>query len=55
MINDFRFLENEEVGQGMVEYSLILALIVVVCIVAVTFFGEGASGLYNNAINNIPG
>jgi pilus assembly protein Flp/PilA len=34
------FLFNEESGQGMVEYGLILALIAVVCIVAFKAIGN---------------
>jgi pilus assembly protein Flp/PilA len=55
MKNKLVFLKNEEAGQGMVEYSLILALIVLVCIAAVKLLGENASEFYNNATNQIPG
>jgi len=34
------FLFNEESGQGMVEYGLILALIAVVCIAAFKTIGQ---------------
>lgn len=36
-----KFLFDEESGQGMVEYALILALIAVVCIVVFTNIGKG--------------
>jgi pilus assembly protein Flp/PilA len=51
----FELIKDEETGQGMVEYSLILVLIVVVCIAAATILGEGVLVLYNNTVNNIPG
>ena len=35
---------REEEGQGLVEYGLIIALIAVVCIVALTALGTGISG-----------
>jgi pilus assembly protein Flp/PilA len=38
----FSWLKNEESGQGMVEYGLILALIAVVVIVAVKAIGTNA-------------
>jgi pilus assembly protein Flp/PilA len=35
-------------GATMVEYGLMLALIAVVCLVAVTQLGTGASSMYNS-------
>jgi len=37
----------------MVEYGLIVALIAVVCIVAVTLIGSRLSGTFNNVANDI--
>ena len=34
---------NDERGASLVEYALLVALIAVVCIVAVTFLGDSAS------------
>jgi pilus assembly protein Flp/PilA len=42
-----RFLVGKE-GATMVEYGLMLALIAVVCLVAVTQVGTGSSGMYNS-------
>jgi pilus assembly protein Flp/PilA len=39
----FTWLKNEESGQGMVEYGLILALIAVVVIVALRTLGTATS------------
>jgi pilus assembly protein Flp/PilA len=41
------WLKNEESGQGMVEYGLILALIAVVVIAAVTLIGKNANETFN--------
>src|SRR4051812_39157890 len=43
-----RKLIRHEEGATMVEYGLMLALIAVVCLVAVTAVGTAASTLYNN-------
>lgn len=46
-----RFLEwfkNEESGQGMVEYGLIIALIAVIIIAALAILGPKISTLFNN-------
>lgn len=39
MVQRVRNILNDERGQGMAEYGLIIALIAVVCIVAITFLG----------------
>ena len=36
---------NDESGQGMTEYILIIALIAVICIVAIRLFGSGIKDL----------
>ena len=36
-----------EIGQGMVEYSLIIVLVAVVVILAVTLLGPKAGGLFS--------
>ena len=40
-----KFVRNED-GATMVEYGLMLALIAVVCLVAVTAIGTGANGMF---------
>ena len=47
------FIQNED-GQGMVEYTLILVLAVLVVIGAVTLLGNTTFELYNKAINVFP-
>src|SRR4051812_49564422 len=49
-----RFADDEE-GASLVEYALLVALIAVVCIVAVTFLGGSASGKFGKAGSGISG
>jgi pilus assembly protein Flp/PilA len=46
MKNFFNWLMDEESGQGMVEYGLIIALIAVFLIVALTAMGGGLSNIF---------
>ena len=39
---------DDERGASLVEYALLVALIAVVCIVAITFLGTSASSQFNN-------
>lgn len=41
------WLKNEESGQGMVEYGLIVALIVVVIVVVIVAFGDKIEELFD--------
>ena len=45
LINSFR--SDDEEGQGLAEYALILALIAIVAIVALIFLGNQISGILN--------
>ena len=47
-----RFLRDED-GATMVEYALMLALIAVVCIVAVGLIGTGANTMFNNIATDL--
>lgn len=47
------WLKNEESGQGMVEYGLILALIAVVVIGALTLLGGNVKGIFNNTAGKL--
>jgi pilus assembly protein Flp/PilA len=46
-----KFLRSEE-GPTAVEYAVMLALIVVVCIVAITTLGSNASNTFSNVALN---
>ena len=48
------WLSNEESGQGLVEYALILALIAIIVIAALTLLGNNVNNKFdrvNNALN----
>lgn len=49
-----RFGKNER-GAALVEYALLLALIAVVCIVALQFLGSSASEKFSKVGNSIAG
>ena len=42
----FSKMHNDEEGQGLVEYALIVVLISVVCIIALTAIGSGANSAF---------
>lgn len=42
-----RFLERED-GPTAVEYAVMLALIIVVCLAAITTLGQNANSTFNN-------
>lgn len=44
---------DDERGASLVEYALLVALIAVVCIVAVTFLGESAGSKFGEVGNSI--
>ena len=55
MITSFEFLANwlrarmdEERGASLVEYALLVALIAMVCILAITFLGNTASNKFSS-------
>ena len=45
---------KEEGGQGVVEYSLIFSLIVIVIIAAVSLLGENVFALYQDSMEKMP-
>ena len=47
-----RFLRDED-GPTAVEYAVMLALIIVVCITAITAIGTNANKTFNNVANNL--
>lgn len=48
------WLKNEESGQGMVEYGLILALIAIVVIAALRIIGERVNNTFDAVGDNLP-
>jgi pilus assembly protein Flp/PilA len=48
------WLKNEESGQGMVEYGLLLALIAVVVIAALVILGPKVGETFNKVSNKLP-
>jgi pilus assembly protein Flp/PilA len=46
-----RFLTSED-GPTAVEYAVMLALIIVVCIAAISFLGSGANSTFSNVSLN---
>ena len=44
---------NSERGASLVEYALLVALIAVVCIVAIAFLGRSASSKFSNVGSNL--
>jgi pilus assembly protein Flp/PilA len=49
-----KFLKADD-GPTAVEYSVIIALIVVVCIAAIAYIGYGSSNVYSSVGSNISG
>ena len=49
----FDTLRDDERGQGLAEYGLILGLIAIVCIAAVMYFSGNLQGLLSNAGSSI--
>ncbi len=48
-----RFLKSED-GPTAVEYAVMLALIIVVCLVAIGNIGKGASATFQNVAASLP-
>ena len=53
MKNMMNWIANEEEGQGMVEYALILALISIVAIVALRTLGTTVNTKFNDINSNL--
>jgi pilus assembly protein Flp/PilA len=47
-----RFLQDDQ-GQGLVEYALIIAVIAIAVIVAMLFLRDQISNLFSNVGNNL--
>ena len=44
---------RDERGASLVEYALLVALIAVICIVAIAFVGQNASSKFSNVGSNL--
>jgi Flp pilus assembly pilin Flp len=49
-----RTLRDDDRGQGLAEYGLILGFIAVLCVAAVVFFGSQLIATYQNISSNYP-
>lgn len=53
-----RRFQNEEEGQSLVEYGLLISLVALVAVIGVTVFGRGIRdnlyGSTNSALSNLP-
>ena len=49
-----KFINSEESGQGVVEYGLILALIVLAAIIGLNILSETTNSLYGEVVNKMP-
>jgi len=50
----FKRLWNDEEGQGMVEYGLIIALISIVVIALLTSIGGGLQNIFQQVVDALP-
>jgi pilus assembly protein Flp/PilA len=53
LINVLTSLRQDEEGQGLAEYALILALIAIIAIVALIFLGGQVSTILSNVGNSV--
>jgi pilus assembly protein Flp/PilA len=49
------WLKNEESGQGMVEYGLIIAVVALVVVVGLRVLGNGLKTFFNNVETEVSG
>ncbi|HBY20527.1 MAG TPA: Flp family type IVb pilin [Clostridiales bacterium] len=48
-----RLLKNDQRGQGMTEYALVIAFVAIAVLGAVTLFGDQLGTLFTNITNGI--
>jgi pilus assembly protein Flp/PilA len=46
-------LDQGQLGQGLVEYALILVLVAVVVVIIMALFGTGVGNMFSNIVSNI--
>ena len=44
---------NDEEGQGLVEYALIIALVSIACVVALGLLGTGINGIFTSITGSL--
>jgi len=54
MVNLVKRFLNDESGPTAVEYAVMLALIIVVCLAAISFLGRQASGTFSSVGGTLP-
>ena len=55
LMNYYRYYVNDERGQGLVEYALIIALIAVVLVVALGNVEGGRAGVFQDIVDALGG
>ena len=55
LMNYYRYYVNDERGQGLVEYALIIALIAVVLVVALGNVEGGIAGVFQDIVDALGG
>jgi pilus assembly protein Flp/PilA len=53
LLKNFSYLLNDDYGQGLVEYALIIALIAIVAMAALRSLGSSANNSVTNASNQL--
>ena len=53
LINRLRALLRSESGQDLLEYAMLVALIAIVCYIAVEAAGTAVFNVFNNIANNL--
>jgi pilus assembly protein Flp/PilA len=53
MKNLLKWFKNEESGQGMVEYALIIALVSIVAIVVLVVLGDKIAAVFQGAADSL--
>ncbi len=52
-LRNLRLVQQEE-GQGLVEYALILILVAIAVVIALTLLGPTLGNIYNDIVSSIP-
>ncbi len=52
-LNCIRFSKNDEKGQGMIEYALIIGLIILALITTIGLLGNSLANIFNKITNGL--